>query len=114
MKTTNKHSLDLLIRKIGDDKERLKDKAQFIWLIGSQVKGTATADSDTDLLIVQYQDNLEDWKQELRHFSSFLPGIKLQTHQLLSNQWENIKNKKSAFYRGVINEKDHVEVINNV
>jgi len=107
----NKYSLDLLLQKIKADKKRLKDKAQFIWLIGSQAKGTAKKDSDTDLLIVQYKDNMEDWKQELRYFASFLPGITLQTQQFLSDRWESNKRKKSAFYQGVINKEDHIEII---
>ena len=124
MKTENKHrlseiyktnpSLELLINKIKADKKILKDKVKFVWLIGSYAKGTAREDSDTDLLIVQHQDNIEDWKGELRYLSNFLPGVKLQAHQLLSEQWESIERKKSAFYRGVINKEDHIEVINNV
>ena len=124
MKTENKHrlseiykinpSLELLINKIKADKKILKDKVKFVWLIGSYAKGIAKEDSDTDLLIVQHQDNIEDWKGELRYLSSFLPEVKLQAHQLLSEQWENIERKGSAFYRGVINKEDHIEIINNV
>jgi predicted nucleotidyltransferase len=110
----NKYSLDFLLQKIKADKERLKDKAQFIWLIGSQAKGTATKESDTDLLIVQYKDNMEDWKQELRYFASFLPGITLQTQQFLSDQWEKNKKNNSAFYQGVINKEDHIEILAEV
>jgi predicted nucleotidyltransferase len=107
----NKYSLDLLLQKIKADKKRLKDKAQFIWLIGSQAKGTAKKESDTDLLIVQYKDNMEDWKQELRYFASFLPGITLQTQQFLSDQWEKNKKDNSAFYQGVVNKEDHIEIL---
>jgi len=124
MKTENKHrlseiyktnpSLELLINKIKEDKKILKDKVKFVWLIGSYAKGTAREDSDTDLLIVQHQDNIEDWKGELRYLSKSLPGVKLQTHQLLSDQWERIKHTNSCFYRGVVNTEDHIEVINNV
>ena len=50
--------LELLVNKIKADRKRLKDKVKFVWLIGSYVKGTAREDSDTDLLIVQNQDNI--------------------------------------------------------
>tara|TARA_R100001594_G_scaffold149967_1_gene209423 strand:+ start:77 stop:391 length:315 start_codon:yes stop_codon:yes gene_type:complete len=100
--------LNPLISKIKADKDRLKSKVHFIWLIGSFAKGTATPQSDTDLLIVQYEDNLEDWKAELR---KTFPNIKLQTHQLLYKKWKKIKAKQSRFYQGVVEEKDHIEII---
>jgi predicted nucleotidyltransferase len=105
--------LEPLVNKIKADRKRLKDKVKLVWLIGSHAKGTAREDSDTDLLIVQHQDNLEDWKGELRYLSKSLPGVKLQTHQLLSDQWEKIKHTNSCFYRGIVNTEDHIEVINN-
>jgi len=103
-----KPALKPLITKIKADKGRIRGKIHFIWLIGSFAKGTATPQSDTDLLIVQYKDNLEDWKTELRNA---FPNIKLQTHQLLHDKWEMIKAKESRFYQGVIEEKDHIEII---
>ena len=103
-----KPALKPLITKIKADKGRIRGKIHLIWLIGSFAKGTATPQSDTDLLIVQYKDNLEDWKTELRNA---FPNIKLQTHQLLHDKWEMIKAKESRFYQGVIEEKDHIEII---
>ncbi|MAH46828.1 hypothetical protein CMI37_13445 [Candidatus Pacearchaeota archaeon] len=108
-----KPSLEPLINKIKADEPWLKNQVNFIWLIGSYAKGTAREDSDVDLLVVQHEDNLEPWKRELRHFAQMFPGIKLQTHQLLNEQWERIKQKKSCFYQGVVNEEDHIEVIGN-
>jgi len=106
-------SLESLIFKIKVDNKRLKDKINFIWLIGSYAKGTARENSDIDLLIVQYEDNLEPWKKELRYFAQLFPNIKLQTHQLLNERWQKIKRKRSVFYQGIINQEDHIEVINN-
>jgi len=106
-------SLEPLINKIKADEPWLKDRVNFIWLIGSYAKGTAREDSDVDLLVVQYEDNLEPWKRELRYFAQLFPNIKLQTHQLLNERWQRIKRKKSAFYQGIINKEDHIEVINN-
>ena len=108
-----KPSLEPLINKIKADEPWLKNQVNFIWLIGSSAKGTARDDSDGDLLVVQYADNLESWKRELRHLAQMFPGIKLQTHQLLNEQWQRIKQKKSCFYQGVVNEEDHIEVIGN-
>ena len=108
-----KPSLEPLINKIKADEPWLKNQVNFIWLIGSYAKGTAREDSDVDLLVVQHADNLESWKRELRHLAQMFPGIKLQTHQLLNEQWQRIKQKKSCFYQGVVNEEDHIEVIGN-
>jgi len=108
-----KPSLEPLINKIKADEPWLKNQVNFIWLIGSYAKGTAREDSDVDLLVVQHEDNLEFWKRELRHLAQMFPGIKLQTHQLLNEQWQRIKQKKSCFYQGVVNEEDHIEVIGN-
>ena len=106
-------SLEPLINKIKVDEPWLKDRVNFIWLIGSYAKGTAREDSDVDLLIVQYEDNLEPWKRELHYFAQLFPNIKLQAHQLLYERWQRIKRKKSVFYQGIINKEDHIEVINN-
>ena len=105
-------SLESLVFKIKVDNQKLKDKINFIWLIGSYAKGTARKDSDTDLMIVQNED-LEDWKNELHYFAYLLPNIKLQTHRFLNERWQKIKQKRSVFYQGIINEEDHIEVINN-
>jgi len=81
------------------------DKSAGIILYGSRAKGTASADSDWDFLILTEDDYDYNKKREIKRA---LHHIEIETGEVISviihstNYWNSEKNAVTPFYKNVV------------